>query len=92
MKIVIFTDEENEYQWKFLKMAPHLFSDDKKIRFFATNSDDHKEISYYLDRILVSRIENFGDSEISIDNFEQTYLIITDCFKKIRDFFLKIRR
>ena len=85
LKIVIFTDEENEYQWKFLKMAPHLFSDDKKIRFFATNSDDHKEISYYLDRILVSRIENFGDSEISIDNFEQTYLIITDCFKKIRD-------
>lgn len=85
LKIVIFTDEENEYQWKFLKMAPHLFSDDKKIRFFATNNDDHKEISYYLDKILVSRIETCGDSEISIDTFDQTYLIITDCFKKIRD-------
>lgn len=85
LKIVIFTDDEKEYQWKFLKMAPHLFSDDKKIRFFAKNNDEHKELGYYLDKIITSRYDVEVDSENPITSFNQTYLIITDCFKKIRD-------
>lgn len=86
LKIAIFTDEEQEYQWKFLKMAPHLFSDDKSVRFFANNIEDSKELSYYLDRILSYNMEAFGQNNSDImEELDQTYLIITDCFKKVRD-------
>ena len=79
LKIVVLTDEEHEHEWAFLRLAPHLFSDDKSIRFFATNNDEYKEICYYLNRIYEERKNN------KEKNFEQLYLIITDSFKKIRE-------
>lgn len=80
LKIVILTDEEHENEWACFKDAPHLFSDDKKIRFFASNNDEYKEVCYYLERVYESRVKN--SSNIDID---KVYLIITDSFKKIRD-------
>lgn len=79
LKIVVLTDDEHEDEWSFLKLCPHLFSDDKSIRFFATNNDEYKEICYYLNRIYDDRksSENKG--------FNQLYFIVTDCFKKIRE-------
>ena len=84
LKIVIFTDSENEYKWNFLRNIPHIFSDDKKMRFFATNNDEHKEISYYLDRIFIEKSQ-LGGKDVPLDEYKQTYIIITDCFKKVRD-------
>jgi len=84
LKIVVLTDEDNEYQWEFLKDCPHLFSNDKSIRFFASNSDEYKEICYYLDRVVSSRISK--ESSLSKPEIKETYLIITDSFRKIRDF------
>lgn len=81
LKIVILTDEEHESEWSCFKNAPHLFSDDRKIRFFATNNDEYKEVCYFLERIFESR-KNDNKSNVK---FEQLYLIITDSFKKIRD-------
>lgn len=86
LKIIILTDEENEYQWKFLKDIPHVFTDDKSLRFFATNNDEYKEVCYYLDQIFDARKESFGTNEVRKENLNQLYLIITDCFKKVRDF------
>ena len=83
LKIIILTDEENEYQWKTFKQAPYCFSNDKNIRFFATNNDEYKEVCYYLDRIFESRIEKSNNNN---NNKYQAFLIITDCFKKIRNF------
>ncbi len=86
LKIIIFTDEENEYQWKFLKSIPHLYTNDKSLRFFATNNDEYKEICYYLDQVYNFRKENADKGENNLENIDQTFLIITDSFKKIRDF------
>ena len=85
LKIIILTDEEKEEQWKFLKNAPHCFSDDRKTRFFATNNDEYQEICYYLDRVFALRKEKMG-SEPIITNSDKTYLIITDSFRKVRDY------
>ena len=79
LKIIVLTDDEHVDEWNYLKLAPHLFSDDKNIRFFASNADEYKEVCYYLNRIF----ENNKNKENK--NFDQLYLIITDCFKKIRE-------
>lgn len=84
LKIVILTDEDNSYKWKYLKSLPYLMSNDRQIRFFGTNNNEYKEICYYLDRVMQSRIDAF--KETKTDSFNQVYLIITDNFKNIRDF------
>jgi len=86
LKIIILTDEEKEYNWKFLKDVPHNFTDDKSLRFFATNSNEYKEVCYYLDRVFNGRKDAFGNTEPRIENLDKIYLIITDSFKKVRDF------
>ena len=84
LKIVVMTDNENEYKWQFLKTVPHNFSNDKDIRFFATNIDENKELSYYLDKVFAYNSE-FANEGTDVEKFKQTYIVVTDCFKKIRD-------
>lgn len=87
LKIVILTDEEREHEWSFLKLAPHIFTDDKSLRFFATNNDEYKEVCYYLNKVFESRKnddQSVSDNEINKNN--QSYLIITDCLKKVREY------
>ena len=87
LKIVVLTDENNEYQWKFLKDAPHCFSDDRSIRFFATKNDEYKEVCYYLERIFQARKdEKTGSPKVPVQGLDKIYLVITDSFKKVRDF------
>ena len=86
LKIIILTDSENEYRWEFLKNAPHLFSDSRDIRFFASNSNEYKEVCYYLEKVFSLRKESIGNKEPNPREFDKMYLIITDCFKKVRDY------
>ena len=79
LKIIILTDDEHENEWNYLKLDPHLFSDDKSIRFFATNNDEYKEVCYYLNRIFEDRKNK------KLEEFNQLYFIVTDSFKKIRE-------
>lgn len=81
LKIVIFTSKNNEESWNYLKILPHCWSNDKSIRFFATNNNEIKEICYHLDRELADR--NNNDTETPNSPY---YLIITDCFKTVRSF------
>ncbi len=85
LKIIILTDEEREHEWNFLKLAPHIFSDDKSLRFFATDNNEYKEVCYYLNKIYETR-KSDKPNEIDTSKFNQSYLIITDCLKKIREY------
>lgn len=85
LKIVFLTDEEKESEWKVFKQVPHCFSDDKSLRFFATNNDEYKEVCYYLDKIFDYRKEK-SNTDSKINSFNQSFLIVTDSFKKIRNF------
>lgn len=86
LKIIFLTDEEKEYQWKSFRQVPHCFSDDKSLRFFATNNDEYKEVCYYLDKIFDYRKDKIGSSDTKREDFKQTFLIVTDSFKKVRNF------
>lgn len=89
LKIVILTDKKNEFRWKIFKNLPHLFSNNRDIRFFATDYDEYKNVSTYLEQEYIKRA---SANEESVKNEESSngttfspyYLIFTDCFSKIR--------
>ena len=84
LKIVVLTDEFN-YVWEDLKYLPHLFSDDRKLRFYATDADQYKAISDYLEQELNNRKDHSTeDSKNAYLNFDTYYLIITDNFIKTK--------
>ena len=91
LKIVILTDKKNEAKWEVYKNLPHCFSNNKNIRFFATDLDEIKTVSTYLEQEWIGRA-NGGNNEASVENedknvgdtFTPYYLIFTDCFSKVR--------
>ena len=90
LKIVVLTNEQNASKWEYLKVAPHNWSDDKQMRYFATNLDEAKEISLELEKEMQARKfhDNNGKMELSKDDYHKYkpyYLIITDDYKMVRD-------
>ena len=50
LKIVILTDKKKQKYWDYAKLLPHVWSDDRTFRFFATNLEEAKEVSEYLEQ------------------------------------------
>ncbi len=90
LKIVLFTNKNNEEYWQYLKQMPHTFRNDKNMRFFATNFDEGKEVSQYLLSVYNEREEKFrkndNQKEDQYKNFNSYYLIITDDYESIKDY------
>lgn len=90
LKIVLFTSEAKEEYWSYLKQMPHVFRNDKLMRFFATNFDEGKEISQYLLSIFNTREEKLkndsSDRDDQYKSFDSYYVIITDDYDSIRDY------
>ena len=63
LKIVFFTNSKNEKRWSFAKFLPHCWSDDKEKRFFATNQDEYKELSSYLEEQFALRKDMIAKAE-----------------------------
>lgn len=73
LKLIFLTNEDGSLN--YAKYLPHVFSEDKSIRFFATDVDDAKAISSYLLTELDERTTK--DNGINAPY----YLIITDSYK-----------
>ncbi len=99
LKIIVFTDDDNKDDWNYLKFLSHCYSKDRKVHFFATNEDEIKNISYYLEKEYIDRLENISSNKSDVDrkitieddskvykNFDKYYLIITDQFIKINKY------
>ena len=90
LKIVLLTNEQNESNWDYLKVAPHCWNNSKTFRYFATNLDEAKEISLELEKAMQARKfkDNNGKMELSgadYHKYKPYYMIITDDYKLIRD-------
>ena len=88
LKIVFLTNKENLSTWNKYKEVPHCFSDNKQVRFFATDIEDIKYISSYLEQEYIKRATIQGVDLVENENEESTYrpyyLIITDDYTMIR--------
>lgn len=90
LKVVVFTNEKNAPYWEYLKVAPHIWSNNKAIRYFATNIDEAKEISLVLEKELQARKykDVNGSMELSglnYTHFQPYYVVFTDDYKGVRD-------
>lgn len=85
LKIVIFSSKNKIYNWDKYRMLPHVFSDDKTVRFIADNNDEYKEITYHLEKVFNNRKEYSDSNNITDILYDQNYLIITDSFSSVRN-------
>lgn len=87
LKIVIMTDKENEERWEFAKYLPHIFSEDKSVRFFSTDKSEAKIVSNYLEEELKERKELMRANDGVDINYVPMpyYLIITDNYKDTKN-------
>ena len=81
LRIVVLTNKENEQYWNFMKYVPYTWSNDKRIRYFASSPEDYKEIFYNLESILIQRSDK-KDKVI----YSPHFLIITDNIRLIRNY------
>ncbi len=94
LKIVFFLNNKNSYEYG--KYFPHVWSEDKQMRYYGNNMEEMKTISEDLLKEFNRRkkaIKNAGKDEnkdvkgnIGYKNFSCYYLIVCDCYRKIKDF------
>lgn len=83
LKIVMLTNKDNNYKWEFLKYVPHVFSEDKSVRFYATTDQEAKYVSNYLEDILKLRLTKDSEEQKNV-SIMPYYLVITDDYKNKR--------
>lgn len=86
LKIVILTNKANQKKWNFIKYLPHNFNNDKQFRFFATNMEDAKSISTYLEHEMNYRRYDDKMNEVNRNytDCKPYYLVITDNYSKVK--------
>lgn len=82
VKIVTFTNADNENDWNYMKVLPHCWSNDKALRYFGSSNDDYREIIYSLEKIYNERKKMTGEDLKYIPH----YVIVTDAIKSIESY------
>lgn len=72
VKVVLIANNERG-DWDFARYIPHFWDNDKKTRFFATNIDEVKELSAFLEGNILSRGDN---DQQSFTEYLPYYIII----------------
>lgn len=63
VKLVLVTTPKQAKEYEIFKHVPHIWSNDKKVRYFATNSDEVHFMFNEIDEVIKGR-ENFKNKEI----------------------------
>ena len=86
LKIVFLSTKDKILHFEDYKELPYCFSDDKNVRFYASDNDEIKEISYHLEKIYNQRKETQEKNNSEKIKFDSNFLVITDSFNSIRNF------
>lgn len=81
LKLVFLLKKEKTIRWENMKTLPHVWDEQKQIRFWADEYEDMKDISRYLEIELNNRRKY--DDKFDYRSFAPYYLIITDDYQKI---------
>ncbi len=79
IKLVFLVDNKNSSDWEYAKILPHTWSNDREIRFFASEYEEMMELGQQLERILEPRME-LGE-KADYKSLPPYYIVITDNFK-----------
>lgn len=81
LKLMLLCEEQEAEEWSFVKCIPHFWNDEKNVRFFATNPDELKELSAYMEKNILSR----GDVANQDYTKLHPYYVVISTSKKARD-------
>lgn len=81
LKVLLITDENDADEWRFVRPIPHFWNDDKTVRFFASNADEVKELSAYIEKAILSRGDNSNQEYSSY----LPYYVIVSTSKKLTE-------
>ena len=76
VKFVFIYDKKEEAEFEFVKWLPHVWDDDHKFRFIATNTDEVKEVSAYFEKVIEYRDE-INESEM--EDVKPYYIFFSMC-------------
>ena len=82
LKLVFFVDSETENTWDYVKILPHVWSNDKKVRYFASSYEEMQQLSAILEKDFQTRNSSDGKN---YKNFLPYYIIIVDNYAVSRD-------
>jgi len=77
VKLVFVVPPKQIHEFDMFKNIPHVWSDDKKVRYYATNQDEVHFVFNVIDEILRSRETSENRDEIPVPHY---VLIITEPF------------
>ncbi|WP_068673722.1 type VII secretion protein EssC [Oceanobacillus sp. Castelsardo] len=72
VKMIFIYDEEEEEDFGFTKWLPHVWSNDNKFRFIATNQNEMKEVSAYIENEIETRI---ATNESKMEDITPYYIV-----------------
>lgn len=73
LKIAVFTTRNETTQWEFLKYLPHCANNERKIRYYAEDDEEAKQLSQHLEKIFQNRmnkVSNKTDEDTDATNEE----------------------
>lgn len=73
VKIMLINGDIDKDEWNFVKVAPHFWSDDKSARFIASNFDEVKVLSAYVEQEILPRTL---DKNVPENSYSPYYVII----------------
>ncbi len=82
VKIMIFTTEEKKKHWDYLKYSNYAFDNNRRVRYFATNMEETKELSDILLSELSYRIEAANGKDL--ENVTPYYIIIDENYSETK--------
>jgi len=74
VKMIFLYDEKDLNLWNFVKWLPHTWNNQKSFRYIASNHDELKELSVFLDRVVSERI---ADRNVEGFIYEPYYIIFS---------------
>lgn len=74
VKFVFLYDCKENDDFEFVKWLPHVWNDDNKFRFVATNANEAKEMSAFLENVIAARLEI---NESDMDDVSPYYVIFS---------------
>ena len=74
VKFVFLFDKSEEDRFDFVKWLPHVWDDDKKFRFIATNTNEVKEVSAYFEHIIENRDKV---NDVDFEDVKPYYIFFT---------------
>ncbi len=94
LKIVVYTKDPDK--WDYMKMAPHIWDNQRTMRYFATNIDEFMAMTSDLERVFDARVADDEEEKLDDDgeesgaktnfrDYKPYYLFFVDDISSIRN-------